>query len=337
MLEYCVNCKYGRDTDFCRRDLKTELHINTKACEMFVKSKIKPTEPELLKVIGIYTNNYQLAEEIQKLSPIYYDESRNFWLWKQQEKYYKRIDETDILNTTRDNSGEYVIDSTTKREIIDGIKITGRKRDVKPIKRTWIHASDYVIDIATNELITATPDYFFTSPIPHRIGVDEDTPTIDRLFHEWMGDGAAILYEICAYCLIDDYPIHRMFLLFGRGRNGKGQFMELLTRFIGVMNTTSTELEKIIESRFEASKLYRIKVALVGETDFAALKSTNRLKRLTGADLITAEFKHKDPFDFYNTAKIIIASNSLPETLDKTDGFYSRCVILEFKTLTPLT
>ncbi len=122
MLEYCINCKYGRDTEFCRRDFKTELHVNSNACENFIKSKIKPTEPELLKIIGVYTNNYQLAERVQELVPIYYDESRNFWLWKHQEKYWKRIDETDILNTTYENSGEYVIDNTTKREIIDGIK-----------------------------------------------------------------------------------------------------------------------------------------------------------------------------------------------------------------------
>ncbi len=209
--------------------------------------------------------------------------------------------------------------------------MTGRKRDVKPVKVSWVHASDYVIDYVTGETITATPDYFFASPIPHRLGLDENTPTIDRLFHEWVGDNATLLYEICAYCLVPNYSIHRLFLLFGRGRNGKGQFLKLLSKFIGHSNTTGIDLDKITDSRFEASKLYRKKVALVGETNFAVLKSTARLKQITGDDLITAEYKHKDPFDFTNTAKVIIATNSLPETLDKTDGFYSRCIILEFK------
>lgn len=291
----------------------------------------KEGDAELSAAMGVYKNNMQLAEEVQKIAPIYYDESRNFWLWKKQEQYYKRIDETDILSNIEAASGEYVIENSTKNEIIDGIKITGRRREVKLIEKTWIHTAEAVIDYKTNERFNPKPTHFFTSPIPHKIGSSEDTPIIDKLFKDWMGDNTTILYEICAYCLIDDYPIHRMFLLFGRGRNGKSQFLKLLTNFIGTKNTTSTELEKVIESRFEASKLYRKKVALVGETDFTAIKSTDRLKKITGDDMITAEFKHKDPFDFENTAKIIIATNNLPESLDKTDGFYSRCIILEFK------
>lgn len=329
--EYCVNCKYGTDTDFCRKDLKTELHVHSKACQNFIKSKIKPSDPEIVSALGKYTNNMQLAEEMQKVAPIYYDESRNFWLWKKLERYYKRIDETDILNATHQNSGEYVIDSTTKKEIIEGIKMTGRQREVKPIPKTWIHTADQVIDYKTKESIKATPEYFFTSPIPHKLGLDEDTPTIDKLFKDWVGDRSQILYEILAYCLIDDYPIHRMFVLFGSGRNGKSQFLELITRFIGIKNTTSTELEKVIDSRFEAAKLYRKKAALIGETNFTAIKSSDRIKKLCGHDMLTAEYKNKDPFDFQNTAKIVIATNSIPETLDKTEAFHSRVIIIEFK------
>jgi P4 family phage/plasmid primase-like protien len=331
--EYCANCKYGLDSDVCRRDLKTELQVYSKACMNFIKSKIKPKEPELMKMMGKYSDNMQLAVEMQKVTPIYYDDSRNLWLWKHKERYWKRIDETDILNAVRSDSGEYVIDSTTKREILTAIQMTGRARDVKPIPENWIHVQDQIIDYKNQnkeESIRATPDYFFTSPIPHNLGLDEDTPTIDRLFNEWVGDRAPLLYEILAYCLVEDYPIHRMFLLFGSGRNGKSQYQELITSFIGKRNTTSTELEKVIDSRFEAVKLYRKKVALIGETNFTAIKSSDRIKRLCGHDMITAEFKGKDPFDFQNTAKIIIATNSLPETLDKTEGFYSRCIIIEF-------
>lgn len=332
--EYCQNCKYGVDGNgclpFCRRDLKTEIHLNTKACTYFIKARIKPADSDLKRAIGVYHNNFELAEEIQKISPIYYDESRNFWLWKKIERYWKRIDETDILNATRNESGEYVIDNTTRKELITAIQMTGRLRDVQPIHKNWISAADGVFDILTKEQIRATPAYFFTAPIPHKIGVDEDTPTIDKLFKDWMGDNATILYEICAYCLLDDYPIHRMFLLFGRGRNGKSQFLKLLTRFVGQINTVSTSLEVLIESRFEAAKLYKKKIALIGETDFNVIKSTDKLKRLTGDDMIAGEYKHKDPFDFFNTAKIIIATNSLPETLDKTEAFYARAVILEF-------
>ena len=119
--------------------------------------------------------------------------------------------------------------------------------------------------------------------------------------------------------------------MYGAGRNGKSQYAELICRFVGIGNTTATELEKVIDSRFEASKLYTKLVALIGETNFTAIKSSARIKALTGADWITGEFKNKDPFDFKNNAKITISTNNVPESLDKTEAFYSRCIIQEFK------
>jgi len=69
----------------------------------------------------------------------------------------------------------------------------------------------------------------------------------------------------------------------------------------------------------------------MGETNYSTLTKTNMLKQLSGGDLVSCEFKRKDAFDFYNTAKIIIATNSLPDTTDRTDGFYRRWLLIEFK------
>lgn len=132
------------------------------------------------------------------------------------------------------------------------------------------------------------------------------------------------------FCILDDYPIHRLFVLFGRGRNGKGQFKEIVLRLVGLFNVTATTLEGLIHSRFESARLYKKKVATIGETNFSLLEDTAIFKMATGGDLIPAEFKNKKPFEFYNTAKIIINTNSLPPTTDKTDAYYSRFIIVEF-------
>ena len=282
-------------------------------------------------VIGAYENCLELAEEFQKVTPVYYDISKNLWIWNSKENCYIRCDETDILSNLHIKSGEEVWHSTIKKEIVECIKITGRRRNVKECGRTWIHTLSGIVDYVTGDSIKATPDYFLTSPIPHKIGNSENVPTIDKLFTDWLGDRRQILYEWLAYNLVDAYPMHRMLILFGSGRNGKSQYTELLSRFIGKKNTTATELEKVIESRFEASKLYRKKSALIGETDFTQIKSSARIKALCGGDMLTAEYKNKDPFDFTNTAKITVSTNNIPESLDKTDAFYARCIIEEFK------
>jgi phage/plasmid-associated DNA primase len=69
---------------------------------------------------------------------------------------------------------------------------------------------------------------------------------------------------------------------------------------------------------------------MLGETNFGILSTTSILKKLVGGDVIGFEKKGKDPFDDYNYAKIIIATNSLPTSDDSSDGFMRRWHIIDF-------
>ncbi len=331
------SCRNPENEDKEKKQKKQVVYDDA-ACDKFkVKKEYIKNTNVLKQALGVFKDKIELANEMQKRYPIYYDKSRNYWLWIPDQRYYRRIDETDVLNCIRHNSSENVLNSAERNEILTAIQLTGRERAVKEIPETWIQFKNCVIDYKTDERLTATPEYFFASPIPHNLGDSRDTPTIDRIFKEWMGDEAYKLVELAAYILSNRYIIHRLFFLFGKGRNGKGQYMEFLERFAGSENTTTVELEKLIESRFEASKLYTKRVGFVGEANFGILKNTAALKKLTGDDKIGGEFKHKDPFDFWNGAKLIIAANSLPTTLDKTDAFYARCIVYEFKNQFPLS
>ena len=68
----------------------------------------------------------------------------------------------------------------------------------------------------------------------------------------------------------------------------------------------------------------------MGETNFNEMSETSVLKKLTGGDLIGFEYKGKNPFEEKNYAKILIATNNLPTTTDKTIGFYRRWMIIDF-------
>jgi phage/plasmid-associated DNA primase len=85
-----------------------------------------------------------------------------------------------------------------------------------------------------------------------------------------------------------------------------------------------------MENRFEAFNLYGKKVAAIGETNFGLLQRTDLIKRLCGNDPVTFEAKNKGAFKGRNTAKLIISSNSLPTSDDRSDGFYRRFLILNF-------
>jgi len=287
----------------------------------------------LSKKIGIFFYKKNLAEKILTYQPCYYDKAKNWWLWNWGETKWERVDETDILNAIEKQATINTINSKEKNEMIEALKQASRKDKPADIKPTWIQFRNTIYDVVTGKQFRAMPHWFVTNPIPWKLHPQnfEETPTIDRIFEEWVGkENVVKLYEILAYCLMPDYPLHRIFCFIGEGLNGKSCFLNLLRKFIGRDNCASTELDTLLNSRFEVTRLHKKLVCIMGETNFSEIKKTSMLKKLSGNDLIGFEYKNKDPFEDINYAKILIATNNLPATDDKTIGFYRRWMILDF-------
>lgn len=279
----------------------------------------------------------QLAEVLIKKHPYFYDKSKIWWLWNFKKYCWEIIDEIDIMNVFDTQFTMSSETPNTKLKILEALKKIGRKNIPKEAKKTWIQFKDKIVDIKDTKdtkTITswiATSEWFVTNPIPWELGEKEDTLIIDKIFKEWVGEKyVKTLYEICAYCLLCDYPLHRIFCLLGSGCNGKSKFIGLINKLVGKDNSTTSELDLLLNSKFEKSKLFKKLVCSIGESNFTTLQKTAALKQLTGQDKINFEFKFKNPFDDYNYAKIIMAANTLPVTLDKTPGFYRRVIVTNF-------
>ncbi len=326
LIEFVEKEKYGFHVLFVDYG-KHKLHItiNREATEV-------GNIDDLEDASEFFTRKGQ-AKQFGKIQPLFYDKSGNFWLWNSELKCWERVDDVDVLNMIDERTGKDVISSKARTEILNSLKQEGRKRIPKPIKKTWIQFKDVFYDIKTGEEIEAIPDYFATNPIPYELHKKKyrETPTIDKIFEEWVGKNKIqTLYEIISYCLLPDYPIHRLFCFIGEGMNGKTCFLRLLRKFIGEKNITSTELDTLLNSRFEVTRLYKKLVCVMGETNFAEINKTSIIKKLTGQDVVGFEYKNKDLFDDVNYAKVIIATNNLPATTDKTIGFYRRWLIIDF-------
>jgi len=291
-----------------------------------------PEAKEIIKIISDYQNKKDLAKKFIETIPLYFDKSGLWWRWVEYQKRWELTDDIDILNLLYSCSkGINIINSKERGEIINALKQESRKCIPKKPENTWIQFNKEIVDIETGERFEATPEYFFANPIPHNLGRTSDTPVMDKIFKEWVGEKyIKTLYQIIAYCLLADYPIHRLFCFIGSGMNGKSCFLNLLRKFIGDNNVCSTELDILLNSRFEITRLHKKLVCQMGETNFNEMSKTSFLKKLTGGDLIGFEYKNKNHFEEVNYAKIIIATNSLPTTTDKTLGFYRRWLIIDF-------
>jgi len=319
---------------------KTKTILYKQFTEIQKEFRLKKQEEEknfplenLEKKISNAFDKKDLVESILEVQPCYYDRARNWWLWNWIDKRWERVDETDILNAVERQATVNTINSKEKNELLEALKQVSRKNKPIDINSNWIQFKDRIIDIVSGEEFTATPKYFVTNPIPFELDENGffETPVMDRIFSEWVGkEKIRTLYEILAYCLIPDYPIHRIFCFIGGGMNGKSCFLNLLRKFIGNENCCSTELDTLLTSRFEVTRLHKKLICQMGETNFSEINKTSILKKLSGGDLIGFEYKNKDPFEEKNYAKIIIATNNLPTTTDKTIGFYRRWLIVDF-------
>jgi P4 family phage/plasmid primase-like protien len=286
---------------------------------------------------NMFTNFLEIAKNFWKIQPFFYDSHRIWWLWNNLLFKWERIDDIDLINAIDQNTLTPKTDLGIKAEIIEALKRIGRLKKPKDPEKTWIQFQEEIYDTKTKSYFKASPEYFITNPIPWKIGSSEETPVLDNILKEWIykqgiQDETYVrtLHEIMAYCMLSYMPIHRIFCLIGEGLNGKGSFLRLIRKLVGEENTCSTELELLSSLRFESNKLYKKLVCFVGEVDKGVFKKTKTLKSLTGEDMVRVEFKGKDGFEAQNYANPIIATNHLPETTDRTRGFYRRWTIVDF-------
>jgi len=307
--------------------------------EAFLKSQTKKLHEGFVPAPAPEVALYQIDNYIENvriffdMNPFFYDKSGIFWAWNCDIKCWEMIDEVDILNLIEEKMTLFgaTVKSGVKCNYLEAFKRVGRQRMPEKASEMWVQFKDRIYDIETGEIREATPNYFLTNPIPHSCVMDGETPFIDKCFEDWVGkDNIPLLKEIIAFCMIPKYFLHRIFCFIGSGRNGKSTYLDLVRRLIGDINCSSSDLDDIMGNRFEVAKLYKKLVCMMGETNFNTMGKTSKLKKLCGGDIIGFEFKNKNPFDAVNYAKLLISTNGLPQTTDKTEGFYRRWVLIDF-------
>jgi putative DNA primase/helicase len=129
----------------------------------------------------------------------------------------------------------------------------------------------------------------------------------------------------------------KFFALYGVGDSGKSLILNTIVKILGKELVTGVSLQKLANPsyRFASAALYGKLANVVGDLSSAPLKDTSLIKMLTGDDIIQAERKGLDEFEFYNKARLICSMNNLPPTYDKNNEFYNRFLIIPFETAIP--
>jgi putative DNA primase/helicase len=126
------------------------------------------------------------------------------------------------------------------------------------------------------------------------------------------------------------------FILYGSGRNGKGTFLRALSAVLGDY-AGNAEFSTFIADKNQGKSPRNDIAALAGKRFVTAQESRegaqfdeSLIKTLTGGDLITARFLHKEFFTFPPTWKIWLATNPKPAIRGTDDGIWSRPRLIPF-------
>lgn len=182
-----------------------------------------------------------------------------------------------------------------------------------------------------NTFLKYNPDFVFLSRFPYDYDPEANEPGIieETIFKIANNDTEIIdlIYEAIGNCFYRENIYRGAVLLYGAGNNGKSTLLNAIIQLLGRENVSYLSLQDTAE-RFRLAQIYG-KCANIGDDIPNTYFADNSLfKKLVTGEAVTAENKGQDPFTFCSFAKMFFAMNDLPPISDKTDGMFSRLLIL---------
>lgn len=113
----------------------------------------------------------------------------------------------------------------------------------------------------------------------------------------------------------------------GSGYDGKSQVCDAIANFYGGEEFVATMQSK--QTNFSLSQLYGKRLVLYNDCKDIRLHRKDDIKRLTGKDKTTVEFKNENPFAARVYAKLLVNSNWYPRIDFSQKSEHSRVIALE--------
>ncbi len=195
-----------------------------------------------------------------------------------------------------------------------------------------LNLSNGVLDLRSLALLPHDPDRRFTYKLPVSYDSKATCPTWDKFLLRVLPDDGPreLALEAMGYTLTPTNPHQVAFILVGEGLNGKSTFLGVIRLLLGDANVAAETLQRLTDGRFSPAELWGKIANLAADIPDATVRHTGAFKMLTGGDMISAEKKHRDPFDFVWGGKAFFSCNKLPEVDDDTLAFWRRWIVFSF-------
>ena len=274
------------------------------------------------------------ANELMKFHFFKYDTNGRFWVWDKNTGLWQEDAKEFIGQQLRKYLFEEAnLKSHYVQEVTNHIKEVSYSTELpEDTDKNLIAFSNCLADINTGEIIPFSHNYFITSKLNIPLNPKyKDCPKIRKFFEDVLDKKRiSILFDLISYSMYRGYPYEKLFILHGGGRNGKSTFLNLLTYILGTKNISAETPQDLASGDFSRGHLWNKMANISAELPYGTLDNTNTIKSLCGNDPIRCNRKFKEPFNFWNFAKLIFSGNELPTVNDKTVAWGERLYIIQF-------
>lgn len=156
---------------------------------------------------------------------------------------------------------------------------------------------------------------------------------LDSLFEgdEDADDKKAVLQEFAGACVMGVATQYQKYLILkGEGSNGKSTLTDILGQALFVPETRSCVSPHKWSSDYFLSSLRGVRANFVGELPANEIVNTDTFKQVITGEKVQARTPYHSPFQFRPTAGHLFACNELPPTVDVSNGFWRRAIIISF-------
>lgn len=154
------------------------------------------------------------------------------------------------------------------------------------------------------------------------------------------GNAELISYvqRLLGMCLSGNISAQHLWFFYGSGANGKSTLLSLIHRIMGDYAATAPDSLLTLGKDEHATQLADLqgrRIVVASETESAARLNIQRVKVLTGEEVIKARRMRQDFYEFRRTHKIILQTNNRPIIREDSEAVWRRIRVVPFTVTIP--
>jgi putative DNA primase/helicase len=191
-----------------------------------------------------------------------------------------------------------------------------------------------LLDVERRQLLPQTPGFFNLTAVPFDYEPDAPPPQrwLSLMTALWPKepDAVNLLSEWFGYVISGRLDLHKILVMVGPTRGGKGVIARILGALIGRQNVAGPTLHSL-SGEFGLAPLLGKPLAIISDARFVGRNANvvvERLLSISGEDTLTVNIKYKEQWTGKLPSRLHVISNELPKLGDASTAIVGRILLL---------